>query len=911
MKLGGWRTALRIAMREMRRAKGRSALVVAMIALPVLALSFTAVTYDMFRLTQAEERDRRLGPADAELQWYGDGPVRQDAAGTSWRVDGAGSASGSSADQADPPTEAELLTHLPPGSRLATGTLSSGLTLGGPDDVIQIESRELDFGDPLHQHLMRLVRGRAPAAPNEAAASERALRRLGVTIGGTIRPLDGTSPYTVVGVVELADTLGEVLVVPPLPKPGQPTTSWLLDVPGDLTWELVERLNAVGVLVTARPVPDAPPAPADTEGSLVRSDPETLSLGVLIGGLGLLEVVLLAGPALAVGALRRRRDLALVAANGGPAAALRRIVLADGVLLGGCGALVGLALGVTAAIAGRPLAEEFVFLHRAGAIRIFPAALVAIAGLAVVAGVLAALVPAFVAARQDVVAGLSGRPGRRGSRRRWLVTGVVLTGSGAALAATGADAVQATVILSGLILAEIGLVICTPSLIGLLARIGRQLPLAPRIALRDTARNRASAAPAISAVMAAVASSVALGVFANGAEARQQAAMEPTVPSSHVWVEYLVPPRPTPPLSEDRVAAIAGAHFTLDGLTELSTPACLGSTPGIDDDTGPDPASYCAVSLRLPAEQECPYVAGDLSEPERLRAREDPRCESVGRVQPGPPLIDTVLVDDGPGLPTLTGAEAGDLAGATAMLRDGGVVVNDPHLVSGGTVTMEVYQVTANGTERTTVQQLPAYVLTSGFESSRQIVSAPTLSRLGLASEPSGFLVATTGAPTDGELKAFENDLRTVDPGAIVPNGDGWRTDYAPLLLLLAGVAALVTIGAAGMATGLAAAQGRADLSTLAAIGASPGVRRVLSLSQAGIIAGVGSLLGLIAGLTVAFAIITALNRAYARTWPVEDPYPVLMPWEILGILLVVPIVTMLGAGLLTPSRLPIERRIH
>ena len=53
-----WLTALRIARREARRAKGRSALALAMIALPVLALSVGIASYDMFRLTP-----RRRPPA--------------------------------------------------------------------------------------------------------------------------------------------------------------------------------------------------------------------------------------------------------------------------------------------------------------------------------------------------------------------------------------------------------------------------------------------------------------------------------------------------------------------------------------------------------------------------------------------------------------------------------------------------------------------------------------------------------------------------------------------------------------------------------------------------------------------------------------------------------------------------------
>jgi len=56
-------------------------------------------------------------------------------------------------------------------------------------------------------------------------------------------------------------------------------------------------------------------------------DTRTLAGGVLVAGLALLEVVLLAGPAFAVGARRRQRQLALVAANGGTPAHVRRIVL--------------------------------------------------------------------------------------------------------------------------------------------------------------------------------------------------------------------------------------------------------------------------------------------------------------------------------------------------------------------------------------------------------------------------------------------------------------------------------------------------------------------------------------------------------------------------------------------------------
>src|SRR5262249_25676711 len=126
----------------------------------------------------------------------------------------------------------------------------------------------------------------------------------------------------------------------------------------------------------------------------------------------------------------------------------------------------------------------------------------------------------WIASRQDVVAALAGRRGITRSRRRWVVLGLLLILAGAGTAAVGAWRIDTTLILTGLVGAELGLVLCTPALVGLVARFGRWLPLAPRIALRDTSRNRTAAAPAVAAVLAAVVGSVAVGVVLMATDAR-------------------------------------------------------------------------------------------------------------------------------------------------------------------------------------------------------------------------------------------------------------------------------------------------------------------------------------------------------------------------------------------------------
>lgn len=308
---------------------------------------------------------------------------------------------------------------------------------------------------------------------------------LGVKAGGTVKlpgQDQGQGELRVVAEMEFPDDLKPLAVVRPgtlSVDPAGQSTSWLIDAPGPVTWEQVRAMNQHGVVVRSRAVVLDPPPDALTWPS---SDGRAFGLGILVFGLGVLEVVLLAGPAFAVGARRRRRELALVAANGGTPAQLRRIVLADGVLLGIVAAVAGTAAAIAVAFALRGVFEDNVAHARAGGYRVFPLALLGIAGLALIAGVGAALVPAFAAARTDVVAALAGRRNRTGPGRRWLIVGLCTLGAGGAAAAYGIVAVDSTVVMGGLVLAELGLVVCTPTLVGLIARLGGgcRSPLASR-----------------------------------------------------------------------------------------------------------------------------------------------------------------------------------------------------------------------------------------------------------------------------------------------------------------------------------------------------------------------------------------------------------------------------------------------
>jgi putative ABC transport system permease protein len=115
----------------------------------------------------------------------------------------------------------------------------------------------------------------------------------------------------------------------------------------------------------------------------------------------------------------------------------------------------------------------------------------------------------------------------------------------------------------------------------------------------------------------------------------------------------------------------------------------------------------------------------------------------------------------------------------------------------------------------------------------------------------------------------------------------------------VAAIAAFVTLVGVAISVALSAAEGRADLATLAAVGAAPARRRALAGGQALLIAGLGCFAGLLFGGFVAFT---------ARATTGSPQFVV--PWLNLAVTgIVVPLLAVLVATAFTPSRLPLVRR--
>jgi putative ABC transport system permease protein len=259
--VSGWRAALRVARREARRARGRSALVIAMIALPVAGMAFASVAYDTFTLRPGEEADRLMGAGQAALRWPQDSPLYQDPAEL-FHVSAPRTAPAEPAEPTEPTGPGELMALLPPGSR-AISDHTDRLTVRTATGVGVVAARALDYADPLARGILRPVAGRPPATADEVALTPAATARLGTPIGGTVGLADGSRTLRVVGLVEdPTDLRATTIVMRPdgLPAADPRAVTWLAGLPGPLAWSQVKQLNTRGVVAVSRHVLAHPPS---------------------------------------------------------------------------------------------------------------------------------------------------------------------------------------------------------------------------------------------------------------------------------------------------------------------------------------------------------------------------------------------------------------------------------------------------------------------------------------------------------------------------------------------------------------------------------------------------------------------------------------------------------------------------
>ncbi|MGL5826164.1 MAG: FtsX-like permease family protein, partial [Nocardioides sp.] len=250
-------------------------------------------------------------------------------------------------------------------------------------------------------------------------------------------------------------------------------------------------------------------------------DSQALAAGALAIAIGSMGVVLVVGSAFAVSARRNVRALGLLISNGGGPADLRRLVLAQGLLLGAGASFLGALCGIAAFVALAPEYERVTGQLVWGR-TIEWVSILGLVALGSLTAVVAAALPAWTVSRLTPLAAIAGHfPARHGGMRSlafaaWAVGAGLLTLFIAALwigrtfsegdpPPTGRS--FRPIALGGIGLLNLGAasVLCAPHVMRILSLMSERMSVNARLAGRDAARRGSRTVAAAVAVAAALA----------------------------------------------------------------------------------------------------------------------------------------------------------------------------------------------------------------------------------------------------------------------------------------------------------------------------------------------------------------------------------------------------------------------
>ncbi|PYY51756.1 ABC transporter permease [Curtobacterium sp. MCBD17_023] len=852
------RPALLLARRLAFARTGRAVLVASLIGLPIAGLAAGSVLIASTTQSTEDELTVELGRSAALLESNGpdlvgmrQDPVDRYAAVTRpgtplqrWQDD----PTSTDADTPAPPT-ADLLTSVPDGAASIPVREGSAVVVG-PEVPVTVTAVEGEtWAGALHGHWDR-IDGAVPRAAGQVLVTPATLDRLHVAVGETLELEDPVQrQVTIVGTLrDLGRPSSTLAVFAPWGSLGlgddDATQVFLPD--HSVTWPEVQRYNDHGIVVESRAVVLDPPFASRSSGGY---DP-IVSYGYvgLAGAFALFEVGLLAAAAFLVSSRADTRSHAVLASVGGDRRFLFTVVSSSGLVLGAVGAVCGTVLGIGGGVAAFHLLDSGDRARYPG-VHLPWLVLLAVVALGVLAGWAASLVAARSASRVDVDSALRGatRPAPA-SRRRWAAAaGPVLAGVGVLMTmACGVGVlmlndrpvqddhlalVVGVGVAVGPCLAQLGIVLAARRLLAGVARIGERLGLPARIAVRDAVRNPVRTVPVLASVMSVVFVSTVVLTFAAAGQAQTDAQYEFST-----------------------AEGVGTASITGDGIDAALRDRALRVVRqvlpdadvrllGAGVETGSDDAP---VTLPVDVHQrDCAdsstgacsdwLTAPDASSPHVLTGDVDDLAELLGHR---------------PSRAARAALERGDAVSMRPEYVRDGVVRLDTRPFSQFTAYGE--QPTSRATSSTT---LPAVVEHTDQPLHLGLFLTPQgAQRHGLETERSFLVGSFPGGITDEQTDTLAATWQTAAgadadlwyPWFSVENGP--EDPFRPIAVVVTLLAGIVTLGATTVAIGLARADGRRDDEVLDAVGASPGVRRLVSTWQAALLTLVGSLVGVALG---------------------------------------------------------------
>ncbi len=932
--------ASRIARRNARRSRGRSALIVLMMMVPVLAMSAIVTVAASMVPTDDELVTMTLGQTQAIVRVAASpGQGLEQSAGAPvrgyWDIP---------RDETGQPVREASGEYVNPAEVIdarVIGVTNNPVTVQTPNGVRSVSATAGDVLQPVFEGRWALLGGRAPQNDREASITMSLREILDVEIGETIRVVaPERTALTVVGIHESEldrDSLASMVVrdgAIGLPTAAESLQTAEFFVLGDelVTWDQVSALNERGLVVGSRevilggdPTPGAIPEEPFAQSGIVAA---VAGLVALVGGFFLFQVILLSAAAFMVGARQQQRSMAIMASVGAEASTLRASVSRAGVTLGALAAVLGVGLGIgTGWIAVQVLddgsARSWPGFH------VEPLPLVAVGLLAVLAGWIAAMIPARIAARIDIVTSLRGarrpaapRRGRSVAAIIVLLTGVAAGIAGGILLAIVASAevqqptmslVATLLIVVGAIAAQLGVLLALPAILGALAAASRGARTAVRLAVRDAARNSGRTVPVVAALM----TTVFLSSFLMTVFGAQQQVSESFYQFQSPLNSVLVSTRTSDPvtqrvlqvedpevLAQELSGALDGAEVTtISGVQEMfdtTWDQLTGEPTILDESLVPTVAVLNESCTAL-------WFSGDED------ARDDLTCDERDATYLFSTytfLGDRIRVGTVAELELATGMTL--TAESRRVLERGGAVALFDDYVADGEVRIdwrepsEILMPSSSTGEVPVVRsdRLSAVVQRPPVPVVAGILLLPNTARqLGLEVEPLAVMAQLDEAPTFAQSDAVRaiSFNRTGEEWGIPTHIETGPPDaVGPAAWALLGISGAIALTASSVAVGLSRIDGRRDSAILGAVGATPRLRRSIGFWQVLVLAGVGSVIGSLLGVAAAGALALP-----------GGPLPFAPPWlQLVLSTIAVPLVIAVGAWMF-PGRqttLPTDR---
>jgi putative ABC transport system permease protein len=829
--------------------RGRTALVVALVAIPVIAMTIASVVYRTTRDTSADLFARQFGGADLVV----------------WGV------------ERQPGYEGDrIIAALPEGSRVVDVHEIYDFVPAGRGGQQFMRFTDLPLADPITAGIVDIERGRAPVAVGEVLLSPDVADRFGVDVGETLTLEAPAATYDVVGIGRPANGRDGALMVV---------------VGFDFDRARSDRLGGFRLV-------DTPPGfdveefvhdgdirhRAESSTTLWVADVPVatgLAWGWVGGVLALTVMGIVIAAAFATSARRQLVTLGQLAANGADRRVLRRMLALQGAWSGSIGAVLGVVVGLGLILPQHGMLER-ITNRSLGGMEVAALDLVIIGLTGVIAATVAAFVPTRSITKVPVLSALGGRR-PLGAVPRWLVPcgfatfagGLALVGIAAAAqtdAATSNDRhLFALVAVVGGLGVLFGMCCSTPAIIAVLGPIGERARGTARLATRSTARVRTRSAAIVTAIAAAGALSIGGGTAVASAWGTDESVWSsvPYLPSNMVSLRA----HPTEP-------AVGGAAGAPTEVSDPGLPVLPPVPPAIADE----------VRAVLPAASEVPVrTAGFDLAPYRTDVVDvSARWLTPYLVVADPPLLDALglsprdraLLEQGSVLAGWEGGMHAPAGTVTAHTETGPVVFH----VAGLRDRPRMWRYA----QMPLISPAKAEEIGLPIGSAEILLIAPDELTIGQR----GALDAI-GARGGGYTSAFLPESSTSDVGFSVDQGHDLPRDVPKALIdgLIVAGALLFILAVVAVGLSLSAAESRDERDVLLAVGAPPRAMRRVSAQKAVLLTAIGGVLALPTGF---LPVAVVLGQV--------DDDPIRFPWLVaLGCVLVVPLlvgaVTLFGSA--------------